>query len=252
MKIAHLSDIHLTENGRIIWGVNTMRHFNEAISKLSDIKDIDAIIISGDLSDDGSTWSYNYLDTAFFELGIPTYSCMGNHDSFETFPRMRFIKHTKRVLLGGWKFLILDSVIRDESEPGKNKSRGLLNEVSLNFLQMELKDSIPTAIFLHHPPIEPGGWLNRKILDNRDNFREIIMGTNVKMVAYGHIHCSLSKNIQDVLYTSAPSIGFGFDEDLPKFQIADGTEGFNVITFDTNNIGIKTILLNDNSDVNLR
>lgn len=65
MTIAHLSDIHLTENGRIKWCADTMLHFNEAISKLVNQSSIDAIILSGDLSDDGSIWSYDYLDSAF-------------------------------------------------------------------------------------------------------------------------------------------------------------------------------------------
>jgi len=245
MTIAHLSDIHLTENGRIIWGADTMLHFNEAISKLVNQNYIDAIVISGDLSDDGSLWSYDYLDSAFSKLGVPTYCCMGNHDSYDNFPRMKYIKLTNRFFLGGWKFLILNSVIKDESEPGRNKSRGFLDEETINSLSNELKEDIPTAIFLHHPPIEPGGWLNRKILDNRDVFNNLIKGTNVKMVAFGHIHYATSSIMDGIIYTSAPGIGFGFDKDLPKFQIADGTEGFNIIKLEQDNIIIKTVLLNN-------
>ncbi len=242
MKIAHLSDIHLTENGRIIWGADTMRHFNEVVSKLAKYH-TDAIVISGDLSDDGSQWSYDYLDEVFSKLGIPTYCCMGNHDSFDNFYKTTYIQHTTKFLLGGWKIILLNSVIKDETEPGKNKSRGFLNDESITALSMELKDDIPTAIFLHHPPIEPGGWLNRKILDNRDDFNELIRQSNVKLVAFGHIHYATSTIIDNILYTSAPGIGFGFDKDLPKFQIADGTEGFNIISFERDKIDIETILI---------
>ena len=48
-----------------------------------------------------------------------------------------------------------------------------------------------------------------------------------------------------IIYTSAPGIGFGFDKDLPKFQIADGTEGFNLIKLEQDNVIIKTVLLNN-------
>ena len=33
MKIVHISDIHLTENGTEIWGVNTHEHFSESHPK---------------------------------------------------------------------------------------------------------------------------------------------------------------------------------------------------------------------------
>lgn len=242
MKVAHISDIHLTENGRIIWGADTMSHFNKLISVLANYH-IDAIILSGDLSDDGSEWSYDYLDSAFSKLGIPTYCCMGNHDSFENFSRMKYIKHTISFCYVGWKFILLNSVIKDETEPGKNKSRGFLNSESLLTLRNELKVNMPTAIFFHHPPIEPGGWLNRRLLENRDAFNELIKVSNVKLVGYGHIHYATKSLIDNILYTSAPSIGFGFDKDLPKFQIADSTEGFNIITFEKDTAEIEIVLI---------
>ena len=62
MKLIHLSDIHLMENGQIIWDTDTKSHFDKAIEIIKKSSDIDAIIISGDLSNDGSEWSYRYID----------------------------------------------------------------------------------------------------------------------------------------------------------------------------------------------
>ena len=82
IRILHISDIHLTDQGISIWGVNTMEHFHRLVGSIKTHSDIDAIIISGDLSNDGSKWSYEYADNVFSQLGIPTYVCMGNHDNF--------------------------------------------------------------------------------------------------------------------------------------------------------------------------
>lgn len=65
------------------------------------------------------------------------------------------------------------------------------------------------------------------------------------MVAFGHIHYATSSIRDGILYTSAPGIGFGFDKELPKFQIADDSEGFNLIRLDQDNIHINTILINN-------
>ena len=78
MRIIHMSDIHLVKDGAKIWDTDTKSHFDKALKKISQIKDIDAIFVSGDLSDDGSLWTYQYIDDSFKSLGIPTYCCPGN------------------------------------------------------------------------------------------------------------------------------------------------------------------------------
>ena len=47
MRIVHISDIHLTENGTEIWGVNTLEHFQKAIHKIKEMDGLDGIIVSG-------------------------------------------------------------------------------------------------------------------------------------------------------------------------------------------------------------
>ena len=48
MRIVHISDIHLTENGTEIWGINTLEHFQKAIHKIKEMDGLDGIIVSGD------------------------------------------------------------------------------------------------------------------------------------------------------------------------------------------------------------
>jgi 3',5'-cyclic AMP phosphodiesterase CpdA len=61
MRIVHISDIHLTENGTEIWGINTLEHFQKAIHKIKEMDGLDGIIVSGDLSNDGSNGLMNVL-----------------------------------------------------------------------------------------------------------------------------------------------------------------------------------------------
>lgn len=65
---------------------------------------------------------------------------------------------------------------------------------------------------------------------------------HVKLVMYGHIHYHTRERIGHVVYTSASSVGFAFDKDLPKFQIADGKEGFSVIDA-TTLVDVTSVLL---------
>ena len=238
MKLIHLSDIHLTENGRKIWETNTFAHFQKAIQRIKELSGIDGIVISGDLSDDGSLWTYKYIDQAFAKIGIPTFCCPGNHDNLREFYqgyKPLFCKIKETFELCGWTFIMLNSAMI-------GMSRGSINTEKLS---QHIQQSIgPVAIILHHPPIEQKGWLNRKLLDNRDIFNDIIQHcTNVRLVLYGHTHYHTDSIINGIVYSSAPSIGFAFNPNLPKFEIASGEEGFNVIETKDDSITITTVKL---------
>lgn len=246
MKIIHMSDMHLMKDGVPIWDTNTMDHFNKSIDIIRGMNNIDAIIVTGDLSNDGSEWTYQYADNMFFSLGIPTYCCPGNHDSLKIMLD-KYKPSFYQVLppscnIGGWKLVMLNSVIPDDENPNQNKARGFLSSESLNCIIQELEEGLQTIIALHHPPIEPGGWLNRKLLDNRDEFNTIVSYyPNARLVLYGHTHYFTDVRQDHARYSSSTSVGFAFDKELPKFQIADGFEGFSVIEIKRDTINISNI-----------
>ena len=39
MKIVHISDIHLMENGQIIWDTDTKSHFDQAVDIIKKLED---------------------------------------------------------------------------------------------------------------------------------------------------------------------------------------------------------------------
>lgn len=238
MRIIHISDIHLENHGLPIWNTDTKLHFDKAIKKIQTMDNIDAIIISGDLSNDGSAWSYNYIDNLLAKTNIPTFCCPGNHDNLDIFygsHKSWFYKNCELFMLNGWTFIMLNSVMA-------GKSRG--NFYPDKFLDLLKHSCGPTVIVLHHPPIEQDGWLNRKLLENRDVFNDIIHKyKNIRLVLYGHTHHHEIKTIDGIIYSSASSIGFAFHPKLLKFQIAHGREGFSLITLNDSNIIIENIFI---------
>ena len=248
MRIIHMSDLHLTKDGCPIWETNTMDHFNKSIEIIRCMKDIDAIIVTGDISDDGSGWTYRYADRLFSSLGIPTLCCPGNHDSLkmmlEGYQPSFFQVLPSSHKIEGWKIVMLNSVIPADEDPNQNKARGFLSEESLSYIKQELEEGLPTIIALHHPPMKPGGWLNRRLLENREAFNQTIdIYPNVRLVLYGHIHYFTEVQQGHIRYSSSTSVGFAFDKYLPKFQIADGLEGFSLIEIKDEIIEIMNIQL---------
>ena len=245
MKIIHMSDLHIADKGEPIWDTDTKAHFDSAIEKIRQEQDIDAIFITGDIADKGAVWSYKYVDQAMSKLGIPTYVCPGNHDWIPNMCEiLKYCEIRKSVIIGEWRFLFLDSTVIDPDDVTKNKARGYFKNSDRHYIESTLRAcSGPTCILLHHSPIEPGGWMNKKLLENRNEFKEFISDKeHVKLVLFGHIHYPMTEVHKGVLYSSAPSIGFAFDKDMPKYQIMDKQEGYSIIHIEgDNSINVFTV-----------
>jgi Icc protein len=99
-----------------------MENFHRLVRSIKTHSDIDAIIISGDLSNDGSRWSYEYADRVFSQLGIPTYLCVGNHDNFASLNEYtQYCRNVRELQINDWGILFINSVIPDTDNPKKTK-----------------------------------------------------------------------------------------------------------------------------------
>lgn len=86
--------------------------------------------------------------------------------------------------------------------------------------------------------------MNRRLLENRDEFNQAVNSySNARLVLYGHIHYFTEVQQGHIKYSSSTSVGFAFDKDLPKFQIADGLEGFSLIEINSDIIDVANIQL---------
>ena len=248
-----MTDLHIADKGRAIWDTDTLKNFDLAIKMISQINDVDAIIITGDLSDDGSVWSYKYIDKAFDYLKIPTFICPGNHDNLDSMHSLisnNYIRCESQITLGNWNFILLNSIVFPYiTERRRYQPYGLIAEEELRMLREKLCDETkPTVIALHHPAINPGNWFSKKLLSNDSIFRDTLKDFPcVKMVLYGHFHYNFQLIENGILHSIAPAIGFAYNKDLAKYEIARGEEGFNIIELG-NDIAIKSILINNDKE----
>ncbi len=251
MKIIHMSDLHLTRDGSPIWGEYTHKNFARAIKQIKRTQDIDAIIVSGDISDDGSMESYEFADKLFSQTDIPTYWCLGNHDNLELQRMPNILKHCKLIddfKICGWIIILLNSVAPDEELLGKNRSRGILSTQTLTWLDEKINSfDAPTIVVLHHPALEIGGWQDKKILKDRDTFRKMLESSkNVQIVLSGHVHEFSDTTLNGIRYSTATGLGFAFSSEMQNYELLRDAEGYSVITIDKNDVSINNILLDSN------
>lgn len=162
----------------------------------------DAVVLTGDLSEDASPDSYRRLVELIQPLDCPVYWLPGNHDDPATaasiFDPAGFGRGPE-LELGGWRVLLLDTAI-----PGRPE--GALDDAQLERVR-GAGDDRPILVAMHHPPLAVGSpWIDRIALQEPEKFLAAV-GDNpaIKIVVYGHIHQVHTATVNGVDYLSTPS-----------------------------------------------
>ena len=211
-------------------GLPTAQSLEAVLQKLKELRSqLDLILLTGDLSQDGTEESYRHLQELLAPLQLPTYWLTGNHDCFPTMERslkFPFIHPQKAFQLGGWNFLLLNSAV-----PGK--VHGYLSSEILNWLEFQLQhgENKPTLVGLHHPPfLVNSNWLDTSTLQNsEDLFAVLDRHPQVKLVIFGHIHQNFQQQRQDVEYLGTPSTCVQFEPQSSNFSLDNMQPGFRLL-----------------------
>lgn len=245
LRILHLSDTHLmdpqlTEGTALHQGsVDTVAAYRHTLSAFENAGPLDLVVLSGDVSDDGSPASYRTLrsltgDFASRHGAVAIYA-MGNHDQRAGFREVLGDGHgpvaagntggsnTVRSNTEGSNTDGLAAVeLKDEppimgmshvsgyrvitvdsSVPGR--THGFVDGAQLAWLRTELstRHGHGTVVVIHHPPVAPVTALHHGIeLLNAEQLAEALAGTDTVAILSGHYHHHLT----DVLAAGASRI----------------------------------------------
>jgi Icc protein len=203
--IAQVTDCHLSADpGRTYRVINPRRNLETLLEKVKGISP-DLLLLTGDLSEDGSRESYRFLKASFKPLEIPVLALPGNHDDAglldENFPgspvdTISVSEH------GAWQVIRLNSL-----QPGKPEGR--LSDRTLAELEDFLGNSEnrPQLIALHHQPIAIGSpWIDKyPLLQPQLLLQMIDRYANVKAVAWGHVHQAFATERNGTVMLGGPS-----------------------------------------------
>lgn len=224
VRLIQLTDSHIFANkDGCLLGLNTRESFEAICARISlEEWRPDVLLATGDLSQDATVESYDYLADSFKTMDIPTFWLPGNHDNPETMTRCltnNKVFLSKQILIGEWQIILLDSSV-------KGKVHGYLDEEQLSFLEncLTAYPDKHALISLHHQPLDIGSkWLDQIGLKNRDELINIVKKhSQVKAVIWGHIHQESEQLIDGVIWIATPSTCVQF---TPKSQdFSAGTE----------------------------
>lgn len=226
-RLLQLSDCHITANAdTLLRGYDSyelLRKLLEQIKKRE--RKFNALLLSGDLSNEGCADSYQRLAELLSFCKKPIYTLPGNHDdTLEMRDQLRKLAQCVHSAdIGHWRLLLLNSQI-------KGKTEGYLDEDELSRLQLWLEHgkNKPTLVAVHHHPCAiNSAWMDELKLKNGDALLNIVkQHPQVKAISFGHIHQTFDQTVEGVRLLGAPSTCFQFTPNHGDFAIDDKPPGY--------------------------
>lgn len=206
--LVQLSDLHIggSENG--IDPVPRLEAVIEAVRSLPNKPD--AVLVSGDLTDDGAVESYRVARELLGRLELPLHVLPGNHDDRgrirEAFglPGAGEEPVDYSVAVGDLRLVVFDSIV-----PGQDP--GDFPPERLRRLDEELRaePEAPTLLAMHHAPLATGirEWDEINLLaSQREALAEVVARhPQLRAITGGHLHRIAASTLAGVPVLSAPS-----------------------------------------------
>lgn len=237
-RILHLSDTHVSATGTDVDGVDAIAALDRILVDARHVPDLDAVIVSGDIADDGSTAGCNaVLDRvgAFAAVnGIPHIYSTGNHDARSAFrevlgsghlgpdgsDRGQSLGKTDRCAaisyIRGLRVITLDSLV-----PGH--THGFIDADELARLSDELASPAPrgTVLVFHHPPLHLASLprVAEVVLQNISDLADVVRGSDVCAILTGHLHFQVSGNLAGVPVWVTPGVVTRIDTTAPPHLV---------------------------------
>ena len=206
LKLIQITDCHLQPNPELkLKKVNPLQTLTCVVKNIQRRhRDANALLLTGDISHDGSVASYQLLADLLQTQTIPAYLIPGNHDQMSNLRTMqsKTIHVEFEFISDYWQLIMLDSTI-------EGKASGSISAEEMQRLTIALsKPKAPMQLIaLHHQPLDSGfGWLDNIGTDNGDALLKELRGfPNAKIIIHGHTHQARHYQWQHLDCYSTPS-----------------------------------------------
>ena len=205
MRIVQLTDTHVVpEPGQQLHGVDTYRALERALERALALDPApDAILVTGDLTEDGSRKSYLRCKELFSRSSLPVLVVPGNHDDDEV---MRSVFHGSSIQVGGtaqlgdWFAVLVNSQVM-------HRSHGEIRDVEwTNVVNgLEAARGRPTLVAMHHPPVPACPSSGCQLKGSTSFVNRLSSHPNVKVVVSGHLHQQVASRHGQMVFLTTPS-----------------------------------------------
>jgi len=229
VRFLQVTDTHLfSEPKQDLLGIETKESFDYVLKEIRANKEVfDMVMLSGDLSQDGSLLAYQYLADQIRVFNKPSFWFCGNHDKIENMKQVATSDELEQVVrTEHWQIVMLNSQV-------VGSVFGHLEDDQLEILRSALEErpDLNTLISFHHHPIDMKcDWLDNIGVKNADKLFEIIKPyDNVRAILWGHVHQESDQVIDGVRMMSTPSTCIQFKPKQTDFGLDDIAPGYRMV-----------------------
>ena len=213
MILAQLSDLHVGLPGsRADREYRSSKQLERAVAHVCALEPRpDAVVLTGDLVDEGQPGEYARLNALLAPLPMPVYALPGNHDQREplrtAFAPQGYLPKSGPLCYaadaGPLRLLALDSHV-------PHQPFGRLGTEQLAWLDARLAEQPgrPTLVLLHHPPFRTGiqGMDDAMGLEDADALAAVVQRhPQVERVLCGHLHRPIMRRFAGTVAATCPS-----------------------------------------------
>ena len=225
--LVQLSDSHLfaDADGSLL-GLKTAQSLQQVIDRVrSEQPQIDLLLATGDLTQDGSVEAYQRFRALSSQLSAPARWIPGNHDEVLN---MREAAVQSRLLepvvdIGNWRITLLNSAV-------PHSTPGYLQDDQLQLLAQSLSEAPERhhLVCLHHHPVAVGcEWLEPIGLRNAKEFWAVLdRYPQARAVLWGHVHQAFDQQRNGVRLLASPSTCIQFAVGSQDFQVSSEAPGY--------------------------
>ncbi len=243
LRIIQITDSHLRKEPEgVLLGMNTRDSLDAVLELIRNRQETpDLVLATGDLAQDGSAEAYRCFAQKMSMFSCPVVWFSGNHDDPEVMAKTVEDRDafTKVKKMGSWKFIFLDSSVRE-------KVHGELSEEDLDLLARELardQDLHVAVCFHHHPVTVNSKWIDTIGLKNRESLFAILdRYSHVRLILWGHIHQEFDQVRNNVRLLATPSTCVQFKPLSREFAVDDQAPGYRWLRLDSEG-GVETAVV---------
>ena len=239
MLIAHISDLHIAEDGQNAYGeVPTAQNLACCVAHINQLQpSVDLVLVTGDITYAGLQSEAELAAELLGKLSAPYYIIPGNHDDRAVL-RSVFEQRGCPATADNFINYVVDNfplccIALDTTVPGEPGGEVCAERAAWLEEQLERTAGRPTLIFMHHPPVKCGvletdedGFVGADLLG-----AVIEKYPNIERILRGHIHLTTHVRWRGTVISTAASMGLqllldltlklpsSFYKDAPCYQL---------------------------------
>lgn len=183
----------------------------------------DLVLLTGDLSDDGSVLALRRLQALVEAFDAPVLAVAGNHDDAAT--TRHVFGDRAEVEVGAWRVLAVETLL-------PNVNHGAVDVDDLT-RRLDAADDRPTIIAMHHPPRSPSTHRWFDLIGSESLLDALHVRANVRAIVSGHLHEAFRYHVDGIELCGAPSTYYAIEHTGDSYElVADGLVGTQLLTLD--------------------